>query len=191
MISKRKEKKKVFTEIARDFPAVIGNSSVFSGRKQVFSKKKKSLYPKNVMKSGVSPQKTPIWASICTPVAPSLIISSGHSPRLGGAQFSFGGAQAVIWGGARPRYAPRGAGSDLILTEKPPHSDSRLIKIWVKFVYCCFQLSTPPGNATRLRESTRFLTFESQLKKLSCSVLLLLAIQVQNTFKIVHFVFFL
>ena len=31
------------------------------------------------------------------------------------------------------------------------------------------------------------LTFESQLKKLSCSVLLLLAIQVQNTFKILHF----
>ena len=55
------------------------------------------------MKSGVSPQilrnyrwQTPIWASICTPVAPSLLISSGHSPRFGG---------------ARPRYAPRGAGS--------------------------------------------------------------------------------
>ena len=29
-------------------------------------------------------------------------------------------------------------------------------------------------------ESTRFLTFESQLKKLSCSVLLLLAIYVQK-----------
>ena len=57
------------------------------------------------MKSDVSPQKTPIWASICAPVAPSLLISSRHSPRLGGtifvwgAQFSFGGAQAVIWGG--------------------------------------------------------------------------------------------
>ena len=36
-------------------------------------------------------------------------------------------------------------------------------------------------------ESTRFLTFESQLKKLSCPVLLLLAIYVQNTFKILHF----
>ena len=35
-------------------------------------------------------------------------------------------------------------------------------------------------------ESTRFLTFESQLKKLSCSILLLLAIYVQNTFKILH-----
>ena len=33
-------KKKVFTEISRDFPAEIGNSSVFSGRKQVTSKKK-------------------------------------------------------------------------------------------------------------------------------------------------------
>ena len=28
-----------------------------------------------------------------------------HSPRLEGAQFLFGGAQAVIWG-ARPQYAP-------------------------------------------------------------------------------------
>ena len=41
--------------------------------------------------------------SICAPQAPSLLISSGHSPRLGGAQFSFGGA--------RPRYGHRGAGS--------------------------------------------------------------------------------
>ena len=50
------------------------------------------------MKSGVSPQKfqkyrwrTPIWASICTPVAPSLLISSGHSPRLGGTSSHLGG----------------------------------------------------------------------------------------------------
>ena len=56
-----------------------------------WSPKKKGFYPKNVMKFGVSPQKlrnyrwqTPIWASICTPVAPSLLISSEHSPRLGG-----------------------------------------------------------------------------------------------------------
>ena len=76
--------------------------------------KKKDLYSKNVMKSGVSPQKlrnywwqTPIRASNCTPVAPSLLISSGHSPRLGGHNFCLGGggAQAVIWG-VRPRYAP-------------------------------------------------------------------------------------
>ena len=30
--------------------------------------------------------KTLIWTSICTPEAPSLLISSGHNPRLGGAQ---------------------------------------------------------------------------------------------------------
>ena len=60
--------------------------------------KKKSLHHKNVMKSGVSPQKlrkyrwqTPIRVSICTPVAPSLLISSGHSPRLGGTIFVWGG----------------------------------------------------------------------------------------------------
>ena len=34
-------KKKVFTEILRDFPAEIKNSYVFSARKQVISKKKK------------------------------------------------------------------------------------------------------------------------------------------------------
>ena len=71
------------------------------------------------MKSGVSPQKlrkylwqTPTWASICTPVAPSLLISSGHSPRLGGGtiQFSFGRAQAVIWEGHSPGMPPMAPG---------------------------------------------------------------------------------
>ena len=90
------------------------NSEGFSGRNQKFKRffrpktsdlPKKSLHPKNVVKSGVSPQKlqkyrwqTPIWASICTPVAPSLLISSEHSPRLGGHKQSFGRA--------RPRNAP-------------------------------------------------------------------------------------
>ena len=36
-------------------------------------------------------------------------------------------------------------------------------------------------------ESTRFLAIESQLKKLSSSVLVLFVISVQNTFKILHF----
>ena len=77
---------------------------------------KKGLRPKSFMKSAVSPQKLrkiPIWefqASICTPIAPSLLISSGHSPRFGGAQFGWG-AQAVIWGGHGPGMPPpRGAG---------------------------------------------------------------------------------
>ena len=61
------------------------------------------------MKSGVSAQKlrkyrwqTPIWASICIPVAPSLLISSGHSPRMGGHNFH-------LWGHG-PGMLPRGAG---------------------------------------------------------------------------------
>ena len=87
-----------------------GNSGEFSGRNPEFqtvfpaenggSPKKEGLHPKNVMKSGASPQKlqkyrwqTPIWASICSPVAPSLLISLGHSPRLGGHNFHFGGAR--------------------------------------------------------------------------------------------------
>ena len=79
---------------------------------------KKGLHPKYVMKSGVSPQKlpkyrwqTPIWASICTPVAPSLLSSSGHSPRLRGAQFSFGGHG--------PGMPPRGAESGNVYTTLP------------------------------------------------------------------------
>ena len=48
---------------------------------------------------------TSILASICTPVAPSLLISSGHKPRLGGTDIVWRGAQPVIWG-ERPRNAP-------------------------------------------------------------------------------------
>ena len=36
-------------------------------------------------------------------------------------------------------------------------------------------------------ERTKFLTFESESKKFNCSILLLLAIKVQNTFKILHY----
>ena len=41
-------------------------------------------------------------AKICTPLAPSLLISSEHSPRLGGAIFVWGGAQEVIRGSTAP-----------------------------------------------------------------------------------------
>ena len=93
-------KKKVFSKFARDFSAEIGNSSGFSGRKQMLYKKRKKngLHPKNIMKCGVSPQDTPIWASICTPVAPSLLISSVHSPRLGGHKQSFDTVQILSEG---------------------------------------------------------------------------------------------
>ena len=76
---------------------------------------KKGLHPKNIIKSGVIPQKlrkyrwhTPIWASICTPVAPSLLISSGHSLRLGGYNFRLGGTSCHL-GGHGPGIPPRGA----------------------------------------------------------------------------------
>ena len=68
------------------------------------------------MKSGVSPQKfrkyrwqTPIRASICTSAAPSLLISSGHSPRLGGHNFRLGGHKQSF-GGHGPGMPPCGAG---------------------------------------------------------------------------------
>ena len=46
-------------------------------------------------------------------MAPNLLFSLGHNPRLGGTNLVWGaqaviwGAQAVIWG-AQPRNAPRG-----------------------------------------------------------------------------------
>ena len=71
------------------------------------------------MKSGFSPQnlrkyqwQTPIWALICTPAAPSLEISSGNSPRLGGHNFCLGGTSSHL-GGHGPGVPPRGAGSDV------------------------------------------------------------------------------
>ena len=42
MISNRKKRKKVFTEIETGFSAKVGNSSGFSAQKQVISKKKKT-----------------------------------------------------------------------------------------------------------------------------------------------------
>ena len=77
--------KKIFTEIARDFSPEIANQAVFPAVHRL------------------SPKKTPIWASICNPVAPILLISSGHSPRLGGHSFRLGGHG--------PGMPPRGAGS--------------------------------------------------------------------------------
>ena len=73
-------KKKVFTEISRDFSAEIGISSGFSNFK---STKNTNLRSK----------------------APNLLISLGNSPRLGGHNFRLGDHKQSF-GGARPRYAP-------------------------------------------------------------------------------------
>ena len=83
-------------------------SKGFSGQNRKFKRfyrpktydlqKKKGLHSKNVTKSGVSPQKTLIWTSICAPEAPSLLISLGHSPRLGGTIFVWGGTSSQLGG---------------------------------------------------------------------------------------------
>ena len=57
------------------------------------------------------PQKTLIWTSICAPEAPSLLISSGHCPRLGGHNFRLGGTSSQL-GGHGPGMPPRGAESE-------------------------------------------------------------------------------
>ena len=57
---------------------------------------------------------------------------------------------------------------------KPPAAGQFFVIFWRKKLFCyhwiTFRTYSEPF------ESTRFLTFESQLNKLSCSVLLLLAI---------------
>ena len=66
------------------------------------------------MKSGVSSQKLrkcagyqiPIWVSICTPGAPILLISSGHSPRSGGHNFRLGGTSSHLGEGTAPECSP-------------------------------------------------------------------------------------
>ena len=110
----RWSKKKGFTGILRGFRPKSEIQTFFSAENRRSPKKKRSS-SKNVMKSGVSPQKwqkyqwqAPIWASICTTVAPSLLISSGHSSRLGGAQFCLGGTSSHL-GGHDPGMPPRGA----------------------------------------------------------------------------------
>ena len=54
------------------------------------------------------------------------------------------------------RKRPFFFGDHLILTKIPPQSDSTLVKIWVRFVHCCFKLPKKPPSplceilATRL-----------------------------------------
>ena len=79
---------------------------------------KKGLYCKTFAKNssclrilGCEPLFWESQASNCTPVAPSLLFLLGHNSRLGGAQFSFEGAKAVIWR-LGPGMRPPGAGSN-------------------------------------------------------------------------------
>ena len=109
-------------KIQRDYPAEIRNSNVFFPAENRWSPKKKGLHPKNVMKSGVSPQKlrkyrwqTPTWASICTPVAPSLLISSGTVLAWGGTIFVWGGTSSHLGGTRGRNVRPVGAGPALML----------------------------------------------------------------------------
>ena len=96
--------KKVFTEITRDFPVEIANSSGFSGRKQVISKKRSS-----------SQECHKIWCQSTKNTNLDLDLRS-RSPKpvnffeaqssLGGSQFSCGGAQADSWGDTAPICPP-------------------------------------------------------------------------------------
>ena len=103
------------------------NSEGFFGRNQKFKRffrpkicdlqKKRVLQPKIFVKSGVSPQKLRICGAKHQ-FGPRFALQKPRScwflrgtVLAEGAQFSFWGAQALIWG-ARPRNAPRGAGPE-------------------------------------------------------------------------------
>ena len=83
------------------------------------------------MKSGVSPQKyrwqTPIWASICTPPAPNLLISSEHSLRLGKHNFRLGGTSSSHLEGHDPEMPPAAPG---LYHSKIPSVQELLYSIW-------------------------------------------------------------
>ena len=109
--------KKVFTEIVRNFPAEIGNSNGFSGRKQVISKKKKKKRKSSSQKCHeIRCQSTKITKILMANTNLGLDLHS-RSPDLVdffGAQSSLGGRGTIfVWGGtsshlggARPRNAP-------------------------------------------------------------------------------------
>ena len=86
------------------FPAEIGISSGFSGRKQVISKKKRSSSQKRHKLRCKSTKNTNLDLDLRFR-SPEPDNSFGAQSSLGGAQFSFGGHKQSV-GGSRPRYAP-------------------------------------------------------------------------------------
>ena len=101
-------KKKVLIEIQRDFPADIRNSNGFSGRKQVISKKKRSSSQKC---NEIRCQSTKI---LKTPVANTnlgldLHSSSPERVNFFGALSSLGGAQ-FLFGGHKQSFGGHGPG---------------------------------------------------------------------------------
>ena len=96
------QKKKVFTAITRDVSAEIANSSVFSGRKQVISKKKRT-----------SSQKChKIWCQSTknTNVDLDLRCRSPNPVNFFGAQSSLGGGTIFVWGGTSSQLGGHGPG---------------------------------------------------------------------------------
>ena len=107
------------------------NLKGFSGRKQVITKRKKrsSSQKCHEIRCHSTKIQTTIWASICTPVAPSLLISLRYSPRLGGHNFRLKGHNFRL-GGHGPGMPPRGAGlPDTMHLTSPTWTKSLTIKL--------------------------------------------------------------
>ena len=99
-----KNRKKVFSKFARDFPAEIRNSSGFSGQKWVISKKKRKR------SSSQKCHDIRCQSTKNTNLGLDLHSSSPKPVNFFGAQSSLGGHKQSF-GGSTARYAPLGAGS--------------------------------------------------------------------------------
>ena len=128
-------KKKVFTEILRDFPAEIKNSNGFSVQKQMISKTKRSSSQKchqircqstNITKIPVV--NTNLGLDLHSSI-PEPVNFFGAQSLLGGAQFSFGGAQAVIPGGTAPECPPLAPGLSRLPSESAKRNFASFVLI--------------------------------------------------------------
>ena len=102
---------------------------------------------KTVSFNGIGEQK--LWRTCCYLYQKSWVFFSGADPKLVRRSdwiwwrpFFF--VDHLISAGKLFQFLVKTFFFLLNLTEKPPQSDSRLMKIYVKFVYCCFHLSKKP-----------------------------------------------
>ena len=102
-------KKKGFTEIVRSFPAEIGNLSGFSGRKQEISKKKRSSTRKW---HEIRCQSTKITKIPVAKTNLGLVLHSSSPEPVNflGAQFSLDGVTIFVWGGTNSHLGGHGPG---------------------------------------------------------------------------------
>ena len=110
------QKKKGLHRNYKGFPAEIANSSVFSGRKQMISKRKKRSSSQKRHKIWCQSTKNTNLDLDLRSRSPDPVNFFRAQSSLGGAQFSFGGAQALSLGGQGPGMPPVAPGLPLLQT---------------------------------------------------------------------------